>query len=102
MKELDESRTIVRHNNPQGLQARLNTAASEKILGHTGELLAGGVYKFTIGRDDVKLKEMGATINARMGLNTWAAFIGTDDVATIAGDLAMLEDEATPVLKALR
>ena len=45
---------------------------------------------------------MGATINARMGLNTWAAFTGTNDKAAIAGDVAMLESEVTPVLKALR
>jgi hypothetical protein len=45
---------------------------------------------------------MGATINARMGLNTWAAFTGTNDQAAIAGDVAMLETEVTPVLKALR
>jgi hypothetical protein len=45
---------------------------------------------------------MGATINARMGLNTWAAFFGSDANAQIAGDVAMLETEVTPVLKALR
>jgi len=45
---------------------------------------------------------MGATINARMGLNTWAAFTGTNENAAIAGDVAMLESEVTPVLKALR
>ena len=45
---------------------------------------------------------MGATINARMGLNTWAAFIGSDEKAAVAGDIAMLEHEVTPVLKALR
>jgi len=45
---------------------------------------------------------MGATINARMGLNTWAAFTGTDASAAIAGDIAMLETEVTPVLKVLR
>ena len=33
---------------------------------------------------------MGAAINARMGLNTWAAFVGTNDSAAIAGDVAML------------
>ena len=48
------------------------------------------------------LKEMGATINARMGLNTWAAFFGSDANAEIAGDVAMLANEVTPVLKALR
>jgi hypothetical protein len=45
---------------------------------------------------------MGATINARMGLNTRAAFAGTDEDAAVAGDIAMLESEVTPVLKALR
>jgi hypothetical protein len=45
---------------------------------------------------------MGAAINARMGLNTWAAFFGNDANAQIAGDVAMLAQEVTPVLKALR
>ena len=45
---------------------------------------------------------MGAKINARMGLNTWAAFVGSNDDAAIAGDIAMLESEVTPTLKALR
>jgi len=37
-----------------------------------------------------------------MGLNTWAAFVGTNDDAAVAGDVAMLATEVTPVLKALR
>ena len=40
------------------------------------------------------MTEMGAPINARMGLNTWAAFVGTDDKAAIAGDVAMLADRS--------
>ncbi len=48
------------------------------------------------------MKEMGATINARMGLNTWAAFVGTNEDAAVAGDVAMLETEVTATLKALR
>jgi protein-tyrosine-phosphatase len=43
-----------------------------------------------------------AVINARMGLNTWAAFTGSDAEAMVAGDVAMLEHEVTPTLKALR
>jgi len=62
----------------------------------------GDVYKITIGRDDLKLTEMGAAINARMGLNTWAALVGTNDKAAIAGDVAMLANEVPAVLKALR
>jgi hypothetical protein len=79
----------------------LDTAQIAKIVGHDGEQ-NGAVYKITIGRDDLKLKEMGATINSRMGLNTWAAFYGTNEDAAIAGDVAMLESEVTPTLKALR
>ena len=37
-----------------------------------------------------------------MGLNTWAAFTGTQEDAVIAGDVAMLEGEVAPALKALR
>jgi hypothetical protein len=79
----------------------LDTAKIAKIVGHDGEQ-SGAVYKITIGRDDLKLEDMGAPINARMGLNTWAAFYGTNDNAAIAGDIAMLEKEVTPTLKALR
>ena len=79
----------------------LDTAKLAQIAGHQGEQ-TGPVYKITVGRDDLKLTEMGAPINARMGLNTWAAFVGTNDNAAIAGDVAMLASEVTPVLKALR
>ncbi|HMI51911.1 MAG TPA: DUF1259 domain-containing protein [Candidatus Saccharimonadales bacterium] len=79
----------------------LDTAKLAKIAGHEGEQ-TGAVYKITVGRDDLGMKEHGAVINARMGLNTWAAVVGTQEDAAIAGDVAMLEDEVTPVLKALR
>ena len=79
----------------------LGTAQIAKIVGHDGEQ-NGAVFKITVGRDDIKLKEMGATINSRMGLNTWAAFYGSNDDAAVAGDVAMLESEVTPTLKALR
>ncbi len=79
----------------------IDTAAIAKVVGAQGEQ-TGAVYKITIGRADLKLTEMGAPINARMGLNTWAAFVGTNADAAIAGDVAMLANEVTPVLKALR
>jgi Domain of Unknown Function (DUF1259) len=84
-----------------GTGAPLDTAKLAKIVGHEGEQ-SGAVYKITVGRDDLATKEHGAVINARMGLNTWAAFVGTQEDAAIAGDVAMLENEITPVLKALR
>lgn len=86
---------------PAASAATLNSAALAKIIGHEGEQ-SGPVYKITIGRPDINVREHGAAINARMGLNTWAAFAGTDADAMVAGDVAMLEHEVTPVLKALR
>jgi hypothetical protein len=86
---------------PAAAAAKLDTARLAKIVGTEGEQ-SGDVYKITIGRDDLKLTEMGAPINARMGLNTWAAFVGSNDNAAIAGDVAMLAGEVPPVLKALR
>ena len=78
-----------------------NLVALDNIVGSKGEAL-GSVYKFTLGRDDLNLKEHGAAINARMGLNSWAAFAGNDDDAQVAGDIAMRATEVNSVLKALR
>jgi hypothetical protein len=70
----------------------------ENTLGQKGDL-AKGVFKVTIGRttkmDD---QEMG---NA-MGVNTWAAFVGSDNSAVVDGDFAMYENELQNVLRALR
>jgi Domain of Unknown Function (DUF1259) len=78
-----------------------DAAAIAKVVGHQGDT-TGAVYKITVGRDDLAIKDMGAPINARMGLNTWAAFVGTDANAAVAGDVAMLANEVQPVLKVLR
>ncbi len=83
------------------VEGKLAVEELEKVIGHKAEQ-TGPVAKFTIGRDDLKIREMGALLNSRMGLNTWAAFVGTDQNAAVAGDIAMVESEVNPVLKALR
>jgi hypothetical protein len=70
----------------------------EAALGRKGELNKG-VYKVTIGRE---VKMGGHTMGNAMGVNTWAAFAGSDDQAIVDGDFAMLEGEMQGVLKALR
>jgi Domain of Unknown Function (DUF1259) len=79
----------------------LAAARLSSIIGHGGEQ-NGAVYKITVGRPDLDVREHGARIDARMGLNTWAAFAGSDDDAVVAGDVAMTAAEITPVLRALR
>src|SRR3954463_9561107 len=70
----------------------------DAVLGRSGELNKG-VYKVTIGRE---VKMGGHTMGNAMGVNTWAAFAGSDDQAIVDGDFAMLEGELQGVLKALR
>jgi hypothetical protein len=89
------------HGNSSASDGQIDAAKIARIVGHAGEQ-NGPVYKITVGRDDLKITEMGASINSRMGLNTWAAFYGSDANGQIAGDVAMLSNELTPVLKALR
>jgi hypothetical protein len=72
----------------------------DEILGYKGEM-SKGVYKYTIGRPDVLLKEHGITVTTFLGFNTWAAFQGSPDHAAVAGDFTMLEEEVAPVIKAL-
>src|SRR5437764_518687 len=57
-----------------------------------------GMVKFTIGR---QAKMHGVNIDKDMGVNTWAAFAGTDDNAIVDGDFAVTEDELQPVLRSL-
>jgi hypothetical protein len=70
----------------------------DAIIGTPGAL-ASGVYKITIGRT---AKMGGTEIGNTMGVNTWAAFVGSDEKAAVMGDFAMLEGEVQGVLKALR
>jgi hypothetical protein len=59
-----------------------------------------GMYKLVFGRE-VKMP-CGCTMSKEMGVNTWAAFAGTDDNAVVDGDFAVLESELQAVLKSLR
>jgi hypothetical protein len=68
------------------------------IFGMSGEV-NNGMVKFTIGRP---AKMNGVKIDKEMGVNTWAAFAGTDNNAVVDGDFAVSEDELQPCLKALR
>jgi hypothetical protein len=76
----------------------IDTAAIERILGQKGESQKG-VVKVTIGRDGVMHE---VKIGGSMGLTTWAAFSGSDQLAAVDGDFIMTAKEVQPVLHALR
>ena len=58
------------------------------------------MVKFTIGRT-TKMPG-GCEVGKEMGVNTWAAFIGSDEHAIVDGDFITFEGELQPVLKSLR
>jgi hypothetical protein len=68
-----------------------------EIFGIQGES-KDGMVKFTIGRPAMM---HGVKIDNTMGVNTWAAFAGSDDNAVVDGDFAVTEDELQPVLRSL-
>src|SRR5438552_3450202 len=79
-------------------KSTLDPKRIDAILGKSGDLNAG-VYKLTFGRET---RMHGELMGNTMGVNTWAAFAGSDEQAVVDGDFAMLETELQAVLKALR
>jgi len=79
-------------------RSTLDPKRIEAVTGVPGTL-KDGVYKLVVGRST---KIDGHVMGGTMGVNTWAAFAGTDEKAVVDGDVAMFESELQPVLKALR
>jgi len=71
----------------------------EAALGVKGQA-KDGMFKAVMGRETSA--SCGCTIGKAMGVNTWAAFAGSDDNAVVDGDFAVAEAELQPVLRALR
>jgi uncharacterized protein DUF1259 len=76
----------------------IDPAPLERVFGAHAQA-KDGMAKFVFGRTTTM---HGATAGAPMGVNTWAAFAGSNDAAVVDGDFAMLEPELQPVLRALR
>ena len=78
-------------------KSSITAASLNEIFGAQGES-KDGMVKFTFGRPSTM---HGVKIDNTMGVNTWAAFAGSDDNAVVDGDFAVTEDELQPVLKSL-
>jgi hypothetical protein len=79
-----------------------NSIAAEpldRILRVKGQA-SQGMYKAVFGREATM--HDGTRVAKEMGVNTWAAFAGSDETAVVDGDFAVLENELQPVLKSLR
>lgn len=80
------------------MPGKLSAESVATIVGHPAPV-TDGVAKVTIAREG---RMHGQPIGASMGLTTWAAFSGSDDLASMDGDFIMRAEEVRPVLEALR
>ena len=76
----------------------INAKQIEEILGRK-PTVKSGIVKVSIGREG---KMHGVKIGGSMGLGTWAAFSGSDELASVDGDFIMTGKEVQPVLRAMR
>lgn len=84
---------------PPPARSQIDGAALDAILGAKGAT-KDGMYKAAFGRKTHAA--CGCTIGKAMGVNTWAAFGGSNADAVVDGDFAVAESELQPVLKSLR
>jgi hypothetical protein len=98
LKELIQNKPSATAVSVDPTKISFDPKAIEQILGSAGAM-KNGVYKVVFGR---KTAMEGHEVGSEMGVNTWAAFAGSDQLAIVYGDFAMLEAEVQAVLKALR
>ena len=79
-------------------ESSISAAPLEAVFG-TKVQSSNGMAKVVIGRP---ARMHGAAIGNEMGVNTWAAFAGSDEQAVVDGDFAMRESELQTVLKTMR
>jgi hypothetical protein len=90
--------TFAQASAPLPEKSSITPAPLNEIFAMPGDV-KDGMVKFTIGK---KSKMHGMGIGKEIGVNTWAAFFGTDENAIVDGDFAVTEDELQPALKTLR
>ena len=99
--EIEKTATIrsdVRKIKLEPSQTSLDPNKIDQVFGVKGQL-SDGVYRITFGRTT---KMDGYEVGNAMGVNTWAAFVGSDELAVVDGDFALYEQEVQTVLKTLR
>src|ERR1700716_478776 len=72
-----------------------------KALGRSGTEMPGGVYRVGLGRSDLKVTLDGVQIRPALALGSYLAFQKMGANAMVMGDLVLLHEEVTPVMKKL-
>jgi Domain of Unknown Function (DUF1259) len=79
----------------------VDTGKIDEAMGRSGQK-TGDVYRLGFPRTDLHVSVAGTDIKPGLALGSWAAFAGNDNDAMVMGDLVLLENELTPVMKKLR
>ncbi len=98
-KALDKTAIPRAHPVPTLAFPAIDQKRAEQIIGHPIHA-GGGIFKIIVARPGVRAHGMDLT--SSMGVNSWIAFIGTNERAHAAGDIAMKADEVNPVIRTLR
>jgi hypothetical protein len=79
----------------------LDTAKIDDALGRSGQK-TGNVYRVGFPRTDLHVTVGDVMIRPGLALGSWAAFSGSDENASVMGDLVLLQNELNPVIVKLR
>ena len=84
-------------------QADPNWDAVSQALGKQGAVQAGGVYRVSLPRSDLKVILDGVELKPALALGSWLAFRahGNGNDAMVMGDLVLTDEEVNPVMKRL-
>ena len=94
----DRAEPAARFPGPLPTLGKIDAHAIEKIL-RLEATVRDGVVKVSVAR---KGSMHGTAFGGSMGLTSWAAFSGTDELAAVDGDFIMTAAEVQPVLRAMR
>ncbi len=94
----NDGQPATRFPGPIPTPGTLDATAIETIIG-VKSTTNNGVVKASVPREG---RMRGTTIGGSMGLSSWAAFSGSDDLAAMDGDIIMTADEVQSTLERLR
>src|SRR5437016_5820660 len=79
----------------------LDTTKIDEAMGRSGQK-TGNIYRMGFPSTYLHVSIGSVEIKPGLALGSWAAFAGNDNDAMVMGDLVLLENELTPVMKKLR
>lgn len=86
--------------NFRNYRAEYDLETIKKIFSQEGTT-AGGVFKFTFPRFDLKVRIDGIIIEPGLALTSWVAFNQLENYSMMMGDIVLTENEVDPVMSSL-